>query len=304
MLRRISAILLASIIALSLFPLAYCPTVETRYFTSNVITYKGISIRTLETTPSITPEPKGVIDGKRFGIRVWKTDANDNETEITSGTPVATVIWIDDGWYSQTWGNPETALDPTDRIVVRVYSSKITPVSWQVIQQYVSETLGASKLDSATWTVYYYLLISGTSVSFWYGGTVAYNSRITGFTWTQATTKTWHSLAWNFNLSTRQWSGISWIFNTSAMQWNSVSWIMNMTGQEWHGIAWILDLPTMAWHSSLWAFYMDTLGWHSVYWVFTLGEISNIPVLFIGLAFFGCLALAIVGWRLKKRIRV
>ena len=161
-------------------------TVETRYFTSTIID----SMKKLLTVNTSSYEVVGIASGKRFGIRVWKVDSSDVEIEITAGTPVATVIHAgtteDDGEYSATWAlSPEMALASTDRIIVRVYSSKITPTSWQLLRDFITEALGASKLDAATWTVYYWLYVSAGSVSFFYGSST-YNSRITNFTWTAA----------------------------------------------------------------------------------------------------------------------
>jgi len=161
-------------------------TVETRYFTSTSITYLGITIRKLLATNSAVDESRGILNGARIGIRVWKSDASDTETEITAGTPVATVVYTDDGEDSATWACPVTALVATDKIVVRVYMTKLTPISWGVIQHFITEALGASSLDAATWTVYYELVKSGFSLNFCYGNVDPYDSRITNFTWTPA----------------------------------------------------------------------------------------------------------------------
>lgn len=162
---------------------------ETRYFTSTSETYQAITVKKLLTTNTASALSAGVVSGRRFGVRVWWTDTSETETEITSGSPVATVIHAgtsdDDGEYDATWACPETVLVSTDRIVVRVYSSKVTPTSWILIQTFITGQLGASKIDSATWTVHYCLYLSGTTVSFWYGSST-YPSRITNFSWTPA----------------------------------------------------------------------------------------------------------------------
>ena len=160
---------------------------ETRYFTNTDITYKGATCRQLNVANSASNGSVGSLSGKRVGIRVWKSDSSDTETEITAGTPVATAIYVDDGEYDATWACPSTALVATDKIVVRVYMSKLTPVSWGLKQIFVSEALGASNLDSATWTVHYELVLSGTTLNFDYGNADPWDSRITNFTWTLAT---------------------------------------------------------------------------------------------------------------------
>jgi hypothetical protein len=98
-------------------------------------------------------------------------------------------------------------------------------------------------------------------------------------------------------IRTREWDDY-FPSNESKAPKLTVKWV----GMDWVPVKqWLFQLNTMGWHSIDWIFALSTSGWHSVYWVFTLGEVSNTPVLFIGLSFFGCLALAIIGWRLKKR---
>lgn len=89
---------------------------------------------------------------------------------------------------SANWNCPETNLNTNDRIIVEVYTcySDGTPVT--LLAQFITEILGASKLNNATWTFYYWLRRSPYSpypTMFLYGSST-YNSRITNFTWTQA----------------------------------------------------------------------------------------------------------------------
>ena len=227
---------------------AYASTVETRYCTSTSETYKGITVKKLLTTNTASDLAASIAYGRRFGVRVWKTNTSETETEITSGTPVATVIHAgtsdDDGEYSATWACPETVLASTDRILVRVYSSKVPVTSWQLIQSFITEALGASKLNSATWTVYYYLYLSGTAVLFRYGSST-YPSRITNFVWTPAVTTAWHDVSsWTASLVTRTWSsGTSWAANLLTRQYISVATLaINLFGVVWNDVAiWILE---------------------------------------------------------------
>ncbi|MCJ7425133.1 hypothetical protein MUP01_12835, partial [Candidatus Bathyarchaeota archaeon] len=162
---------------------------------------------------------------------------SETETEITSGSPVATVIHAgtsdDDGEYDATWACPETVLVSTDRIVVRVYSSKVTPTSWILIQTFITGQLGASKIDGATWTVHYCLYLSGTTVSFWYGSST-YPSRITNFVWTPAVTTAWHDVSsWTASLNTRTWSsGTPWTENLQTRIWATTSTFYITTGEN------------------------------------------------------------------------
>jgi hypothetical protein len=278
--------------------------VETRYFRGDSAIVNGLLAKKLLTTQSGTGY---TVSGKQYyGVRVWKRMSNGTETEITSGSAVA-VIDSDSvsGVYSNTWNCSETALVSTDTIKVIVYyGTTSSPAT--ALGTWSTEQLGASYLNASTWTVYYdiyYELVYAPTyrhlvtceyaevprwVDTWtYRYDTGYYSRIENFVWTQAVTKSWHDVIWSFNLTSRQVNHVYWIQNLTAMQWNSVTWLFNVTGKEWH--------------QTVWAITLDAMGWHHLYWVFTLEPETNMPVLFVGLAFFGFLALAIIGWRLKKR---
>lgn len=151
-------------------------TTQTLYFTSVVI---GL-FRRLHVYNSDTTEIVGLLNGVRAGIRVWKIDSLDVETEITLGVPVATAIYIDDGEYVIDWDSTETSLDLTDRIIVRFYEKTLTG-AWTLKQVFITSALNATKLDAATWTVRYWLYKPITTLSFFYGKDT-YPSRIENFT--------------------------------------------------------------------------------------------------------------------------
>jgi hypothetical protein len=144
-----------------------------------------------------------------WGIRVWKRDSAGNETEITSGTPVAQVSRNanGEGIQSATWVVPTTTLEVTDAIVVRVYM-KIGTSDWSLGNNppiFITERLLAGQLNGATWTVYYYTKYeTGRNPNFTRGtffwGNSTYNSRIENFSYSQPTLyqNTWRFF-WNKN---------------------------------------------------------------------------------------------------------
>jgi len=156
--------------------------VETRYFRSDLVF--GTSQTT--TGAKIAKYHDPLVTGY-WGIRVWHL-VGGVETEITSGTPNATVSRSVEGSgiQSNTWDCPETSLTVNDQIVVRVYFQAAAE-GWQLLQTFTSEVLGAGKLDAATWTVYYYtriVWITGTTYEYdFYHGSSFYNSRVTNFSW-------------------------------------------------------------------------------------------------------------------------
>jgi len=127
------------------------------------------------------------------GIRVWKRLADGTEIEITEGTPVAIAsrIVVTSAIHSATWSCPETSLTTTDAIVVRVYG-KWGGGDWHLLETFITEQLGATKLDAAIWTVYYYISITryidpetGETwyYAYWWFGSSTHNSRIENFSW-------------------------------------------------------------------------------------------------------------------------
>ena len=129
-----------------------------------------------------------------WGIRVWVRHANGTETELTSGTSVAIVSRSLDGegLQSNTWTCPETQLAVTDAIVVRVYIM-VGPYPESGSRSFVTEQLGATKLEQATWTVYYYTkrvsthggpYCPPTTTGYFYWGTTTYNSHIQNIQYT------------------------------------------------------------------------------------------------------------------------
>jgi len=128
-----------------------------------------------------------------FGFRVWKRSSGGVETEITDGNPivVATLYLGDVALYSNTWNCPQVSLDSTDAIVVRVYARPYGG-SWNLLATFITEQLGTTILNSATWTVYLFCQYEeyedpntgaiSYRLRFWWG-TTTYNSRIENFTW-------------------------------------------------------------------------------------------------------------------------
>jgi len=142
----------------------------------------------LGTTQTNSPETsKDLSSANEVGIRVWRRTSDGEENEITPRFTVALVYMsniVESGELWNTWTAPEYALNPTDRIVVRVYDE-----GDRALATFVTEELGASKLNAETWTIYYYfeLFFDGESYYiYWHWGANTCNSRIEGFSYTGA----------------------------------------------------------------------------------------------------------------------
>lgn len=173
--------------------------VETRYFRSDQHTINGLSAYALLNTQGTTftqvsrykTSPFGLIS--MLGVRVWRRLDDGSEVEITDGSPAA-VVSVDpgyQGYVSKTWDCPETTLNSTDAIVVRVYQRFYGEESWQLLATFITERLNAQSLNAATWTVQYwvYATYTGNRTIIYFGfGDSAHNSYIDNFSWTVAVT--------------------------------------------------------------------------------------------------------------------
>jgi hypothetical protein len=125
-----------------------------------------------------------------WGVRVWVRSSSGVESELTSGEPVA--VGTRNGGtrfmvVSATWNCPGAELNLTDSIVVRVYSTQ-GDGPWRSVGNFTTAQLGATQLDSATWTICYdtewYTQYSYPNGWWSYGGfrwAYYWNSRIENF---------------------------------------------------------------------------------------------------------------------------
>jgi hypothetical protein len=147
---------------------------------------------TSQTTIEISVEISTTLAATCYaGIRVFVRHADGSETELTAGTPVAQVSRTasGSGIQSNTWNCPQTVLQSTDAIVVRVYLKSGTG-AWNEVAVFITEQLNAQSLDAMKWTVYYYTSkyrdVEGAWYWAFYFGTSTYNSRIENFGWAPA----------------------------------------------------------------------------------------------------------------------
>jgi len=128
------------------------------------------------------------VSGLTVGIRVWRVNADESETEITAGSPVATVTGADTTTtLSATWACPETPNVVAVIIIVyrgTYYMQTADPAAGGLPLVFITEDLNAT-LQASTWTVYYAFWYSAiTDETYFRFGTTTYNSRIENFTWT------------------------------------------------------------------------------------------------------------------------
>lgn len=191
-------VLIALLVSLQWNAVSALTITETRYMAGNQHTVNGLTAYNLSTVQSNTA--KNYTDSQNgnrdvfWGIRVWKRYSNGTETEITTGgSPVAQVSRSNDGEGIQNanWTPSQTALQDIDAIVVRVYQS-IRTNNWELAANFTTKRLGAFRLETSQWTVYYYTNRTRSpgepTEGRFYWGNSTYNSRIAGFSYTIDTT--------------------------------------------------------------------------------------------------------------------
>jgi len=204
-------ILLGAFQAGPLIPALISPayaTTQTRYFTNTgttVNTLAGLSLGTAQSASGTYVEgPDGNNYYPYFSIRVWVRSSSGTETEIALGPAgnsyypyfgVVKVTTASATAYTATVKVPQTALAPTDSIVVRVYVCNIGYNSWTQLSgtNFITEQLGATQLNAATWTITYYGRYNPGNTAagdFYYGASGTYNSNIAGFSYTPSVTMT------------------------------------------------------------------------------------------------------------------
>jgi hypothetical protein len=163
-----------------------------RYMRSDTQTINGLNAYKLnipESNSSASNTQYGDEPRAYWGIRAWVRHSNGTEQELSldgqTGTPKAVVTRgsLGSGMQSATVTVAQTALQPTDSLVVRVYTQVGTDSTWTLSAAFTTEQLQATTLQATTWTVYYYTYaywnryIERETAKF-YWGTTTYNTRI------------------------------------------------------------------------------------------------------------------------------
>jgi len=167
----------------------YAATTETRYMRglAGESSVNGLTAYSLGTANSATlgnwaPGNNMPI---HLGMRIWKRSLAGLETEITSGSAVATVsrTATGSGYLAATWTPPAIEMTATDSIVIRVYGDTVYPPT-SLRAEFTTEQLGADRLDSGQWTVQYWTRFASVAQggSDWFWGTATYDNHISGFT--------------------------------------------------------------------------------------------------------------------------
>jgi len=281
---------------LSFSPLVHAQNVETRHLRSDQQTVNGLTAYKLGLTESALLKELYIEYSSKVyvGIRVWVRHADGTETEVLGGSGVATAVvsFLAGASLTTTLSAGfgvvnDVPLSPTDAIVVRVYGDVASPPS-ALLAEFVTEQLGGSVLNAASWTVYYRLRrtasVRGLSYFYFRFGIADDDSYITNFKWTPTTAKQWHDVAlWDFQVLTRNWYGIASIgFTLQTRAWQNVTtWIIQTISRGWNNVvSWTFNLFTLGWRNIvIWIWQTTTTGWHNVVnWSFqTIISIASLP---------------------------
>jgi len=173
-------------------------TEETRYFTVVEVTVNGLSAELLDTSISgstvgnkshVGTTTKQSVD---WAIDVVQRKSDGSETVLDSKIALVTHLSTDGASVTKTntWVCPQTDFDYTDSVVVKLYIRRPSATgSWVLMGTWTTEQLTADSLDSATWTVTYYLfrwvdIEAGNRYRYEFHYDGVEDSNIAGFTWT------------------------------------------------------------------------------------------------------------------------
>jgi len=173
--------------------------IETRYLTTTPTTVNSLAANSLNLTQSSTAgyyQTSTTVGRDTYaGIRVWKRNTSGTETELTSGTAVATAGRISNGagLLAAAYTPPVTVLNSGDSVVVRLYVATSVANLTVVRAVFTTEQLSPGTLDAHEWTVSYYIRRGlgssyGIIGSYCAWGTGLFNTNIAGFKYSIAGT--------------------------------------------------------------------------------------------------------------------
>jgi len=261
----------------------------TYYMRSDTHTVNGLSAYVLNETQSSSSQFSGPSkDGTGYtcyyAVRVWIRYADGTEHELTDGTYNLQVSRTSDGEGLQSinWTCPETSLNATDALVIRIYS-RVDSDAWSLgnpAKEFITVQLGGNKLSSTQWTFYLYTKRSTSGNQFIgystdavvYWGTSTYNTHVEGIAFTSTTPPTYNNLGSSGSSEVGgerefhcHWSGTNltyWIFswNASGVWTNSTYHSFTNNTSDWSNITMTLNYyPNTV---VGWRFYAnDSYGW-------------------------------------------
>ncbi len=173
--------------------------IETRYLTTTPAAVNGLTATSLNTTQSSVAgyyQTSTTVGRNTYaGIRVWKRNTSGTETEITSGTAVATVGQTANGagLLTASYTPSVTVLDSGDSIVVRLYVATSVANLTTVRAVFTTGQMSTGTLDDHEWAVSYYIRRGigssyGITGSYCAWGTGLFNTNITSFKYSIAGT--------------------------------------------------------------------------------------------------------------------
>jgi hypothetical protein len=168
-----------------------------RYMRSDTQTINGLNAYKLNVPESNSSASNTQYGGEAvayWGTRAWVRHSNGTEQELSlggqTGTPMAVVSrGSASGIQSATVTVAQTMLQPTDSLVVRVYTKVGTDSDWTLSATFTTEQLQATTLQATTWTLYYYTYAfwnryTETETAKLYWGTTTYSTRIQNLQYT------------------------------------------------------------------------------------------------------------------------
>lgn len=167
------------------------------YFRSDIYTVNEVSAFGLDVDQSTSSAKMGEVYGGdtseyTFGFRVFFVSSDGNLTEITDGTPIATMSRSSNGagYQTGTWNCPETEIpNLVTALQINLYDTTEWLGSYQLVSKWITPQLYEKKIEASTWIFNVYTSRTGGSTysNFdMYFGDENYNSTLTGISFTDA----------------------------------------------------------------------------------------------------------------------
>lgn len=282
--RRLSTILLIILILTLFVSFANATTNnETRYFRSDTQTVNTVNAYKLLTTESsslmtTTITTLVATQSMSIGIKVYQISSSGTKTAISSGeVAVGYAPYLTSSAYltlTGTWSCPTTSLSSTDAIEIEIWGD--TSVIDVLKQTWISEQLGASQLDSNTWTVYYRIhrIYTGRPIYTcefdFLCGISGSESYITGFKWDSAVSGSWHEVKATYYLHTKQYSNIYSTELLHTKQYSSIYSDFSLHTKQHSEIFYSFLLQTQQYHDITFGISLHTKQYSEIFYNFIL----------------------------------
>jgi hypothetical protein len=156
------------------------------YFRDDTYKTLGVSAYGLDSDYTNTYLTSNVTYPLYYGFRVWLVSSATVSTELTNGTPNAT-IYLDGtetyGNYGGTWLCPETTVNLGYQALKVIVYSSANGVAWTALASYITPVLITKQIEESTWAFTLQVAFEGANAVYSWGNS-AHRSGVSGIIFT------------------------------------------------------------------------------------------------------------------------